>query len=128
MRKLMTSVIALSTIYLNGCATVILPTRDDHERCVANIIIPLKESYCRCHTYRWSPEKVGRVSESVNKPIEHCDKLIGKSPQETVNDVLFLEEMFEAVDDANNQSSNPVPLLVFPEIETREEILNLAEE
>ena len=70
---------------------------------------------------------VGRVSESVNRPLEYCDKFIGFSPDTWIDSVLWHEEVFQAVEDANNKSSNPVKL-IKPVFEKPEEITRLSGE
>ena len=122
--KLKMSLILLLTICLEGCASFKFSELADHERCVWS----LKHQICRCHTYRVSPETVGRVSESVNKPAEHCDKLVGFAPETWIEYVLWLEENFQAAVDAQNMS---VPLgkrkkrrrkWIPPDLETKEEL------
>ena len=83
----------------SGCSTVQLPQLADQERCVISIEL----NKCRCHQYRVSPEKVGRVSDSVDRPVEYCERFVGFSPDSWVEFVLWLEETFEAVNDANEQ-------------------------
>ena len=87
----------------------------DHERCVVSI----RFNKCRCHTYRVSPEVVGRVSDSVDKPISYCDNLIGFSPETWIEYVLWFEEAFEAVKDANELG------IKKPDFETEVDILRL---
>jgi hypothetical protein len=101
---------------LFSCQTVQIPEKSDEERCVVSV----EFNVCRCHQYRVSPSVVGRVSESVDYPIEHCERLVGFSPEAWVNFVLWFEETFQAVEDANAQSV-PKPL-----IETPEEIKSMA--
>lgn len=112
MQKMKMSLILPLMICLNGCSKINLPTIEDQERCVASI----KFNKCRCHTYKVSKEKIGRVSDSVDKPLNYCDNLVGFSPKSWVNYVLWFEEIFIAVDDANENN------LEKPDIETDKDI------
>lgn len=42
--------------------------------------VPFYSGYCRCHTYEWSIDHIGRVSESANYELMKCNKLIGFEP------------------------------------------------
>lgn len=67
-------------VFLSSCKDD-FPIIKPQERCV----VVLEESqYCRCHLYSWSKEGIGRISESVNNPIEYCNKLIGFSPESSL--------------------------------------------
>lgn len=119
MRKLKTSLILLLTIFLSSCAHVQLPILEDQERCVVSIEL----NRCRCHMYRVTKEKVGRVSESVNKPISYCEKLVGFKPTSWIKFVLWFEEAFEAVEDANEDE-----FFDRPDVESEEDIMSLVDE
>jgi hypothetical protein len=100
---------------LSGCGKVLIPKMDDHERCVVSI----EFNKCRCHIYRVAPEFVGRVGNSYDKALNYCNNLVGFKPSVWVEYVLWFEEVFQAVDDANNKS------LQKPDMETPEDILKL---
>jgi len=36
--------------------------------------------YCRCHSYEWTIDRIGRVGESQDYEMAKCDKLIGFTP------------------------------------------------
>jgi len=117
MRRLKLTLILLLITCLNlGCATVTLPELADHERCVVSI----EHDKCRCHLYRVSAKEVGRVSDSYDKPLPYCDKLIGFSPDTWVEYVLWFEEAFQAAEDAN------AALIIKPQIETPGDIIMLS--
>lgn len=109
------SLILALTICLSGCGKVFIPKMDDHERCVVSV----KFNKCRCHIYRVSSEKVGRISDSYDKPLNYCNNLVGFKPSIWIEYVLWFEEVFEAVNDANNNS------LQKPDMETPNEIMRL---
>lgn len=100
MLRLKTSLSLLLIICLNvGCDKVILPSLKNQERCV----ISLEHKICRCHMYQIADAGVGRVSDSYNNPLKYCDKLVGFSPDSWIELVLWLEEVFDTVKDANDK-------------------------
>jgi len=108
------------TICLNlSCANIELPIKSDERRC----IISVKFNKCRCHTYRVSPEFVGRVDEPTDHALEYCDNLVGFDPEGWVRFVLWFEETFQAVRDANSQSQIPRPYIETPN-DIKELIIN----
>jgi len=116
MKKIM---IMLSMICLNtGCDKVTLPTIENQERCV----LSLEYNKCRCHEYAVTRQVIGRVSPSEDKPIEYCENLVGFKASSWVKYVLWFEEIFETVDDANKNN------LEKPYIESENEIKGLINE
>ncbi len=106
-------VITLLFLLLSGCDKIVLPKLDDHERCVVSI----EHSVCRCHIYRVSGEKIGRVSDSINKPLEYCDKLVGFNIDTWGSYFLWFHEVFEAVNDSKEVTK--------PDIESESEVRKL---
>lgn len=101
----------------SGCA-IKLPKLADQERC----IVSFEFQMCRCHMYRISPERVGRVSQSYNRPVEYCEKLIGFRPDSWVDIPNWLQEVFDTVKDANQGKYNT------PILEKKEDILEITNE
>lgn len=75
------------TISLSSCVSIPWPARDA-ERCglfINKVEIEgreLWEGKCRCHDYRISRKTVGRVSDSIDHPVEYCKRLVGFRPLE----------------------------------------------
>lgn len=80
MPSLIPTLIVPLIIFLSSCKDD-FPTIQPQERCV---VILGDNARCRCHLYSWSITGIGRITESVNKPIGHCDKLMGFSPESSV--------------------------------------------
>jgi hypothetical protein len=55
------------------------------------VAIDVDESACFCRSYQRSLGYIGPVGDSVTRPIEYCDKLVGQPPAEYQRDVVFLE-------------------------------------
>ncbi len=89
----------LLTIFLEGCAGFAFSKMEDHERCIWS----LQYQKCRCHMYRVSPEKVGRVSDSWDAPPAKCDKLVGFAPNTWIEYVLWFQENYQAAQDASGK-------------------------
>lgn len=81
MQRLSLKLIALSTIYLSSCVNIPPKRNITTERCVP-VIEQIPESidrytgYCRCHKYVMG-DQIGRVSDSYDKPLNYCSKIIG---------------------------------------------------
>lgn len=82
------SIICLSLILLTGCDD--FPAIKPQERC--GVVLEEKvndgqtdyySGHCRCHLYAWTRDGIGRITESTNKPLNYCDKLIGYGPKAT---------------------------------------------
>ena len=81
-------IICLSLVFLFGCDG--FPTIKPQERCglvLDQVVSEGGEDYysghCRCHLYSWSRDGIGRISESENKPLNYCDKMLGFKPKES---------------------------------------------
>ena len=85
---------------LVSCAGVKLPEKADEERCV----ISVEYNKCRCHQYRVVPAFVGRVGDSYDKPMAYCDRRVSFSAESWIEFVLWFEESFQAVKDANKKN------------------------
>jgi hypothetical protein len=111
----------LSTILISSCAGV--PIRlpaVELERCI--IVLKTDQSpdgYCRCHQYIFSHEKIGRISESENKPRAYCDRFIGFHPE--TGWIPLLETIEEAYKTVEDQTSS----FKKPDTETPEDIKEL---
>lgn len=68
----MKRILILLLIIFSGCQS--FPTVDPQERCVA--VISLNK--CRCHDYDLMEDR--RESDSYDRPLEYCEKLIGFRP------------------------------------------------
>ena len=102
MRKMMTIGMMLSMIWLNaGCET--FPKVNDEEvvpRCVASP----SRNRTGCHDYQISRQGVGRVSDSVNKPLSALEGAVC-FPGEAWADIQpWIVEVFEWVDDRENRN------------------------
>lgn len=80
--------IFLSLILLTSCDDFpgILPQERcfvvlDQEQIIQDI--PFYSGHCRCHMYQWGEHHIGRITDSVNKPLNYCDKLGGFGPDST---------------------------------------------
>lgn len=102
--------ILLLITFLSGCTSINLAEKSDEERCVLSV----EFQKCRCHQYRVSASQVGRVSESVDRPIEYCEDLVGFQPKAWVRYVIWIEDVFQAVEDHNNLSE-PLPMVETPD-------------
>lgn len=89
MLKIRSLLISLSIIYLSSCTYLKteIPKIAPQQRCVAVFIDkkliennPYFTGYCRCHLYEWNDVHIGRITESVDYPLDKCDKLIGFEP------------------------------------------------
>ena len=81
MQRLSLKLIVLSTIYLSSCVGIPPKRFVRTERCVPVIeqivgTIDRYTGYCRCHEYQFG-ENTGRVSESYDKPLNYCSKIVG---------------------------------------------------
>jgi hypothetical protein len=86
MQKLNLLLMLVSINFLSSCNE--FPTITPKERCVIVLLpeIPtMEESYCRCHMYQWSSESIGRVSDSVDHPVNYCNKLIGFNADDSLS-------------------------------------------
>ena len=79
MPKLKLILIGLSTILIS-CQGI--PTIKPQERCVVVLESDVGQ-YCRCHMYEWTSSHIGRITESYDKEIMYCNKLVGFSPDST---------------------------------------------
>jgi len=75
------SLIGLVIAFLSGCVTT-RPVNFEYraERC----IITTEFDKCRCHEYLITPNFSGRVSESIDRELEYCDRFIGFSADDWV--------------------------------------------
>ena len=80
MQKLNLILIALTIAFLSSCDS--MPTITPKERCMVVLESDVGQ-YCRCHLYEWNSEHIGRISDSYDKDIMYCNKLIGFSPDDT---------------------------------------------
>jgi len=90
----------LSMIFLSGCQA---PEIRDRERC---LIVLRKDNItprCRCHQYHIGRDKVGKVGDSYNKPLEYCDRLVGFRPDEWALLYTDIVELMEWVNDKADQ-------------------------
>lgn len=100
-----------------GCATVKLPKIEDQERCWSLI----EHNVCACQMYRISPESVGPVTKAVEKPLMYCNKFGGFSPKDIAIKAVWHQEVFDTVNDANdNKFTSPL----FEKKEDIEELVN----
>lgn len=112
--KLKTTSIVLSTIFLSSCQSFPWPSRDA-ERCalyINPVIIEGREFWegkCRCHAYRISKKTLGRVSESVDHPVEYCKRLTGFRPVEWTE---FFVTWFEEIQIWDNQKDEDLQRMV----------------
>lgn len=77
------------------------PTIDPIERCVLSI----DYQKCRCHLYEISIDNVGRVSDSVDYPLEYCENLIGFRPDNWEYVYLWIKEVWIWVKDNKRSKS-----------------------
>lgn len=77
--------ILISIILINGCGSI--PLMDEPiVRCgirVEKVDVNLYKGKCRCHIYEITPENIGRISESINYPLEHCNNSVVLRPVES---------------------------------------------
>ena len=69
------------SLALVGCKNEIVV-----ERCIES----QQFQTCRCHPYKISKAQIGRIGDSVDKPIEYCDKRVCFSAEQWSNDILEL--------------------------------------
>lgn len=80
MQKLKLILILALIICLSGCQGI--PTIAPQERCIVVLESDVGQ-YCRCHMYEWTSAHIGRITESYDKDIMYCNKLVGFSPDST---------------------------------------------
>lgn len=80
MQSLLLILIVPLITFLSSCKDD-FPTIQPQERCV---VVLSDGGRCRCHMYSWSITGIGRITESTNKPLEYCDKLVGFKPESSV--------------------------------------------
>ena len=93
MRKLSQKLTLLSIVFLSISCKDNFPTIAPQTRCVVVLQSTLEDSYCRCHLYEWTIDRIGRVGESTNYEIQKCDKLIGFEPDVYVNVYTWWEDI-----------------------------------
>ena len=93
MRKLSQKLTLLSIVFLSISCKDNFPTIAPQTRCVVVLQSTLEDSYCRCHSYEWTIDRIGRVGESTNYEIQKCDKLIGFEPDTYVNVYTWFESI-----------------------------------
>lgn len=71
--------------------------------------------------YEVSKTNVGRVTESVDYPLEYCENLVGFSPSSWVEYVVWFEEVYAAVEDAEKD-------IIKPKVESKYDIFKLTNE
>lgn len=74
--------IVLSMILISSCQNIPL-LESPVERC--GIFLRPQENglfdgKCRCHLYEITPDNIGRISESVDHPLEYCDRFVAFRP------------------------------------------------
>ena len=95
MQRLSQKLIALSIVCLSSCVGIPPKRNVTTERCVP-IIEQIPESidrytgYCRCHAYIIG-DQIGRISDSYDKPLNYCSKIIG-FPKYVTEVYPFLKE------------------------------------
>ena len=71
--------------------TIVLNLERDQEN--GRLYVKEENSICLERMYRYSEKFLGPVSQSVEIPIEQCNKLIGNEPASYVKITNFLEEV-----------------------------------
>lgn len=71
----------VSIIFLSSCVGIPPKRNITTERCVPYIeqipdSIDRYTGFCRCHSYIIG-DKIGRVSESRDRPLNYCSKIVG---------------------------------------------------
>lgn len=89
-------ILMLLLIISSSCQT--FPKVKVLERCV----ISVDSNKCRCHSYQISEKNIGRVSESIDRSIEYCDKLIGFRAESWTELRVWFEEIYLWLDDMEN--------------------------
>lgn len=92
MPKLSHKLTLVLIIFLSSCKDQ-FPIIEPQTRCVVVLQSTLEDSYCRCHLYEWTADRIGRVNESTNYPIQKCDKLIGFEPDTYVSIYTWWESI-----------------------------------
>ena len=95
MQKILTTFALASIIFLSSCVNIPPARRITTERCVPYIeqipdSIDRYTGFCRCHSYVIGDE-IGRTSESKDKPLNYCSKIIG-FPKYVTEVYPFLKE------------------------------------
>jgi hypothetical protein len=75
---------------------------EEIERCA----ITLEGNYCRCHMYQISKEYTGIIGESVNHPLEYCDKMVGFRPDEYGKLSIWIHDVMEFMKSIANPQEN----------------------
>lgn len=103
---------------LNGCQA--FPTfnnEDPVERCFPYIQAAGEGLYsgkCRCHQYLVKNGHVGRVSDSVDRPLDYCHKFASFSPDSWVEFVNWFESIFKYVNRAKKEFRRGTSKQNFP--------------
>ena len=80
--------IMLLMIFLNSCGFPQI--KPPLERCV----VSFEYQKCRCHLYEISKNNIGRISDSIDHPIEYCENLIGFRPDEWSRLAVWFHQVF----------------------------------
>lgn len=65
-------------IFLSSCQQIPI-LKQPFERCVIYLEQLGEDTYsgkCRCHQYEITPDNIGRISDSIDKPLNYCDRFV----------------------------------------------------
>ncbi len=72
------------------------------ERCVVSI----EHEACFCHQYEITKKRVGRITDTIDYPIEYCDKLVGFKPVEWGTVRMWIGDIFAFIARRKNKNDS----------------------
>jgi hypothetical protein len=91
MQKTLIALLIISISFISGCNFPKLNSEETVERCV----VSAKFNRCRCHLYEISRSNIGRVSNSINRPLSYCEGAVAFPANEWADIVSWYTEIFE---------------------------------